>query len=567
MESKRLIAAIAISVAIFLGWNALSLYMGWVPPQPDPAVQSAAPQGASPSAPASQNGSAKGTDAGIFDEAPLAAPAFTPSEGRLVSVETPLYKAVLHSKGGVLRQFSLKGYTNGVDKNSGLVDLVSEAAAGQAPLGLLIGRTPTWGTDAWTLEGKDLNLDEKGSGVLRFSGEVAGIRLIRELRFEGASYLIRETVRLASAEPKTAAVVFSFAASSLASEKAPGILATLRHWIFGGESPAPEESPYNLTRVAWVQGGEFDEEGSAASLEKRVAVEAPLSWMAVMNNYFMGAVSVDGADGLGEAAMIGGEVFSARAGKKVSLTPGAESTVESVYYLGPKDSKQLEAAPNQLGKAIDYGFFSIIAKPLVWLLQFLHSYVHNWGTAIVLMTILIKLLFWPLSQKSYKSMQQMKQLQPLMTKLREKYADDKEALNREVMQLYKTYKVNPAGGCLPILVQIPVFFGLYQALLNAIELRHAPFIQTLPFTDLPWLVDLSARDPYLITPLIMGASMFLQQKLTPAPGDPTQAKVMMFMPLIFTVLFLGFPSGLVVYWLVNNVISIGQQWWLMRRSS
>ena len=163
-------------------------------------------------------------------------------------------------------------------------------------------------------------------------------------------------------------------------------------------------------------------------------------------------------------------------------------------------------------------------------------------------------------------MEQMKKLQPMMKKLREKHKDDKEALNKEMMQLYKTYKVNPAGGCLPIVVQIPVFIGLYQALLNSIELRHASFIEYLPFTHITWLADLSAADPFYITPLLMGASMFLQQRLTPAAGDPTQQKVMMFMPVIFTVMFINFPAGLVIYWLCNNILSIGQQWWMLRKA-
>jgi YidC/Oxa1 family membrane protein insertase len=177
----------------------------------------------------------------------------------------------------------------------------------------------------------------------------------------------------------------------------------------------------------------------------------------------------------------------------------------------------------------------------------------------------VKAVFWPLSQKSYKSMQQMKKLQPMMAKIREKYGSDKDAMNKEIMQLYKTYKVNPAGGCLPILVQIPVFFGLYQALLNAIELRQAAFIPYLPFTDTVWLADLSVRDPLFITPLVMGSTMFLQQKLTPAPGDPTQAKMMLFMPPIFTLLCFNFPAGLVLYWLINNVISMFQQWLQLRQ--
>jgi YidC/Oxa1 family membrane protein insertase len=182
------------------------------------------------------------------------------------------------------------------------------------------------------------------------------------------------------------------------------------------------------------------------------------------------------------------------------------------------------------------------------------------------LTILIKLLFWPLSHKSYKSMEQMKKLQPMMQKIREKHADDRERQNQEVMNLYKTYKVNPAGGCLPMLVQIPVFFGLYQALLNSIELRHASFITYLPFTDKIWLADLSAADPFYITPIVMGLTMLLQQMMTPSTGDPVQKKMMMFMPLVFTFMFLNFPAGLVVYWLVNNVLSIAQQWFMLRKA-
>jgi YidC/Oxa1 family membrane protein insertase len=199
-------------------------------------------------------------------------------------------------------------------------------------------------------------------------------------------------------------------------------------------------------------------------------------------------------------------------------------------------------------------------------LNFFYSYVGNYGVAIIFLTIIIKILFWPLSHKSYKSMESMKKLQPMMAKIREKHKDDRQKMNQEMMQLYKTYKVNPAGGCLPMLLQIPVFFALYQALMGAVELRHAPFISTLPFTDIVWLADLSAKDPFYITPIVMGATMFLQQKMTPAPGDPMQAKIMMFLPIIFTFLFLSFPAGLVVYWLVNNVLSIFQQWTIARKS-
>ena len=566
--------AIVLSVFIFLGYNFIAMQMGWLPTPPDPATQTAEQQTAAPAASPSTSGdpaqsAAPADPSGISTPAgdPSAItdmPAFVPTEGRLVTVETPLYKAVFHSSGGILRSFELKQYRTTLGDDSPLVNIVSNLAAGQAPMGLLMDGVPTWTGNAWALDGQDFVLDEQGFGTLSFSTEVNGIRVTRELLFSGASYTVAEKLKLSSPTHKEANVAFTFGATTLASEMSPGIFARLRHALFGGEEPVATASQYNPTRVAWFQNGSFDEEGPGKDLTEGKLVQGKVSWMAVMNNYFMGAVSMADESASAKGRFIG-DVFHVLIGRtNVGILPGGESTLECAYFLGPKEAKRLADTPNNLDKALDYGFFSIVAKPLVWLLDFFNGYVHNYGVAIILMTVVIKILFWPLSQKSYKSMQQMKQLQPMMQKLREKHAGDKEAMNREVMQLYKTYKVNPAGGCLPILVQLPVFFGLYQALLNAIELRHAPFVPTLPFTDITWLADLASADPLLITPLVMGASMFLQQKMTPMPGDPTQAKVMMFMPVIFTVLFLGFPSGLVIYWLVNNIISIGQQWWQLR---
>jgi YidC/Oxa1 family membrane protein insertase len=239
------------------------------------------------------------------------------------------------------------------------------------------------------------------------------------------------------------------------------------------------------------------------------------------------------------------------------LEPGESISFDYVAYLGPKDYDLLKAAGHQFDAAIDLGFFSIIAQPLMIALKFFHGYLGNWGFAIILLTVCIKALFWPLTQKSYSSMKAMQKLQPKMAKLREKYANDKQRLNTEMMTLYKENRVNPFGGCLPILIQIPVFFALYQVLLRSIELRHAPFMW--------WITDLSAKDPYYVTPLIMGVTMFLQQKMTPTTMDPMQARLMMMMPVVFTFLFLNFPSGLVIYWLVNNVLTIAQQYLINRK--
>ncbi|NTW07562.1 MAG: membrane protein insertase YidC, partial [Syntrophaceae bacterium] len=195
--------------------------------------------------------------------------------------------------------------------------------------------------------------------------------------------------------------------------------------------------------------------------------------------------------------------------------------------------------------------------PLLWVLNFIHNYIANYGLAILVLTLLIKIIFWPLGNLSYKSMQEMKNLQPKIAELKERYKNDQQKIGAETMALYKAHHVNPLGGCLPMLIQIPIFFGLYKALLYSIELRHSPFFW--------WIQDLSAKDPYYITPIIMGATQFIQQKMTPTMGDPMQAKLMLFMPVIFTFFFLNFPSGLVIYWLFNNIFSIGQQYYMNKK--
>ena len=250
--------------------------------------------------------------------------------------------------------------------------------------------------------------------------------------------------------------------------------------------------------------------------------------------------------------------------------PWNREPVTYTLYIGPKEFDALNAVHPSLDRAIDFGWFHFIARPLVSLLNFSHSLTGNYGIDIILLTLLVKLAFFPLSNKSFKSMTEMRKLQPQLERLREQYQDDRERLNKEMMELYRRYKINPLGGCLPMLVQLPVFVGLYQALSHAIELRQAPFFG--------WIQDLSQPDrlgalelPFVEPPgipvltLLMGGTMLVQQAMTPATGDPTQQKMMMFMPLVFTVMFVNFPAGLVVYWLVNNVLSIVQQYLYTKR--
>jgi len=242
---------------------------------------------------------------------------------------------------------------------------------------------------------------------------------------------------------------------------------------------------------------------------------------------------------------------------RVDSMPGYEEEFKLHYYIGPKQRNQLENCPQNLLSIIDYGVFSIIALPLFKVLTFFHGYMHSWGLAIIALTILIKLLFYPLTRSSFQSMEKMKLVQPEMNEIRSKYKDDPNRMNKEVWALYKKHKVNPMGSCFPMLLQIPVFFALYNVLYVSIELRHTRFL---------YIPDLSAYDPFYISPILMGASMVLQQHFTPVMGDPKQAQIMKLMPVIFTVMFIYFPSGLVIYWLVNNIISIGQQLLIMRKS-
>ncbi|MDY0211911.1 MAG: membrane protein insertase YidC [Desulfuromonadaceae bacterium] len=283
-----------------------------------------------------------------------------------------------------------------------------------------------------------------------------------------------------------------------------------------------------------------------------------ISWSGYTDKYFLSALV--NRDNIFDSVLLerdGDRISNTARIANFSIAPGAKRAVNFDAYFGPKNIDYLKAAGRNLNEVVDFGFFAFLSKPLHVCLKFFYTFVHNYGVAIILLTVIIKLLFWPLTQKSYVSMRAMQTLQPEMKKLREKYRGDKEGLNRNMMELYKEHRVNPLGGCLPMLVQIPVFIALYKVLLGTIELRHAPFAL--------WLTDLSVKDPYYITPIIMGATMFIQQKMTPSTMDPMQAKMMLAMPVVFTFIFLNFPSGLVLYWLVNNLLTILQQYLIYRK--
>lgn len=541
-DSKNLILAIVLCLVILFGWGRLAEYMGWVQ-TPDPAAVAQQQEAVRQEAVKAEQHKEEAAKAATL-------PVFTPAPGRDLTVDSPLYEAVFYTGGGPLRSFKLKKFQTGLAPDSPLVNMVDERTAAVAPLGLVINSQPSWSTGQWSLDSgeQNLKLDAGQQGALRLVGVVDNLRVVRELTFNADSYLIKEKIRLINAGDQPRSVRVSYTVASDASNAAGG--------------------RYDSMRVAWDNDGSLSEESSSKTLESTgVQATGKIYWAGAMSTYFLSAVLPGETNNVTVKGLLQKTVYRTAVEEPENLlAPGQEKELTVSYWLGPKDRTQLLAVSDQLAKSIDLGMFSIIAKGLLWLLEFFHNYVHNWGVAIILLTIVIKAVFWPLTAKSYASMEKMKKLQPMMTAIREKYKDNKELMNKEVMALYKTYGVNPASGCVPILIQLPVFFGLYQALLTSIELRHAPFIMYLPFTDKLWLADLSAKDPYYITPVIMGLTMFLQQRMSPPATDPTQQKIMMFLPLIFTVLFLGFPSGLVIYWLVNNILSIFQQWLMMRKN-
>jgi len=286
-------------------------------------------------------------------------------------------------------------------------------------------------------------------------------------------------------------------------------------------------------------------------------------WVAMMQHYFVVAWLPMGADNYQFYSGVSDDRNPQyRIGYKtlqpVTLQPGETGELQAVLFAGPKEQVRLDQqGALGLKLTVDYGWLTPIASPLFWLLQKIHGFTNNWGWAIIFLTFLVKLVFYPLSATSYKSMARMKKLQPRMVTLKERYGDDKQRFQQEMMKMYKEEKVNPAGGCLPILIQIPVFIALYWVLLESVELRQADFML--------WLNDLSVPDPYFVLPIIMGASMLIQHFLNPAPVDPLQKKIMMALPFVFTVFFLWFPAGLVLYWVVNNILSIAQQYYNTRK--
>ena len=548
MDMYRAFLAIIISFVILIGYQ--YFFVGPVEqPAPAPSTTVAPQQSQTAEAPPQAAAPPVVSAAEPLTQAVAQQPG-RPAEN--ITIDTDLYTVTLSERGGVVTSFILKNYNETSSDDSTGEQLIKTTPEQGYPLSFSWGSAFP-GNTLYTLESKDVSFDEQtGRGVvLMRAASDAGLEIVRSYEFSRDRYLIKHAVTV-----KNNGGLALQGAGGLHQLNMPfGTLGKSSQWLFRGPAYYNEEGLQEFKLKEFKEG--------------KKTVQGAFDWIAYEGTYFMtGIIPADKTKTVtmnAQDELVSIDVVSALD----TLAPGTEKTYEYELFYGPKKLTLLKETGYNLEKIVNFGWFDVIAKPTLYLLNWLYSIFGNYGIAIILVTVILKALFWPITQKGLKSMKNMQKLQPKMVKIKEKYKDDAARMNQEVMNLYKTYKVNPLGGCLPMVLQIPVFFALYKVLLQSIELRHAPFML--------WITDLSAPDrlylgfdiPYLgglpVLTLLMGASMFLQQKMTPTTADPTQAKIMMFLPIIFTFMFLNFASGLVLYWFVNNLLSILQQYMINRQ--
>jgi YidC/Oxa1 family membrane protein insertase len=557
----RTILAVVLSILVFLIFTYFGQHYGPQPPAKAPQSAEQA-QTAEPAKPAP---APEATPPVTKPRAAApAAPAAPSHPGREVVVETDLFRAVFSEQGAALKSFQLKNYRQSlpietVSKfNLGpvsfelerfidhghavakLKELVTAAPAQPLPLSFSWeGRNLTVAPGlVYRASAPSLTVKGNDTGTLTFKGVTPeGVEVTRTYSFQGHSYVFHLNTMVANrgSQPLEGKLGLDLTGSATGEvHEAQGLAVFANNKLEEFASGKLKEPKVFAEKVGWVGLNEL------YFLVAAVPQNAPQTQATLLEtppNQLFASLALPG-----------------------NVSTGQEVPASYAFYFGPKNIHDLSAANLGLERAVNFGWFDWLARPALQFLIWLNGYVHNYGWSLIILTILLRLVFWYPNHKSFQSMKVMQKIQPRVAEIREKYKDDREGMNKELMNLYRTFKVNPLGGCLPMVLQLPVFLALYNMLGSSIELRHASFIPTLPFTNIVWLADLSAKDPLLITPIIMGVSMFVQQKMSPSPGDPAQAKMMMFLPLIFTFLFLNFASGLVVYWLVNNVLAIMQQY-------
>jgi YidC/Oxa1 family membrane protein insertase len=539
MENRRLILFMVLAFSLFMLWQ------GWLK-QHQPA-----PVAGEPATQVQQQAAAPTPSSSLAaPAAPGAAPVGAPAgkTAPRIVVRTDALLAEISAQGGDIVRLQLEGHKDSADDTRNFVlfdDGTQHVYAAQS--GLIGPNLPTHKTE-FRLPASEAVLKE-GQDTLTVrleAPEENGIKVAKLFTFHRGSYQVDVAYEITnkSEVPVSVHAYYQLTRDGKPSEKTQG---------FGGVSSFT--GPAFYSEAEKFQKVKFED--IAEGKDKHVK-EASDGWVAMVQHYFVAAwLPQGGVKREFYTRKVGDDLYSAGVIVPVpTAAPGQTVTVDMDLYAGPQEQDKLEGVAKGLDLVVDYGWLTVIAAPLFWVLQWFHKLTGNWGWAIILVTIAIKALFFPLSAASYKSMAKMRTLGPRLAQLKERYGDDKMKMQQEMMEIYRKEKVNPLGGCLPMVVQIPVFIALYWVLLGSVEMRHAPW--------LGWIQDLSAKDPYYILPIIMGATMLIQTKLNPTPPDPMQAKIMMLMPIIFTVMFLWFPAGLVLYWVVNNTLSIAQQWQITR---
>jgi len=538
MDFQRIVAFVVFSFSLIMLWEA------WQDHNNPNKAKPVATQAAAPGTPAA-SGVPEVPTPGQTLQQPAAPATGNVEKGARAVVKTDVMTAVIDAHGGDIRALTLPAYRQNED-TSKLFMLFEERAQRNyfAQSGFVGAALPSHKT-VYELVPGEYAL-KAGENTLKLPMKAVtpeGVEVIKTYTFTRGSYVIDVDTQVVN---RGAAPVEGFPYYQI-----------MRH----GQAPEGESAfmytftgPAMFTDAGKYQKVKFDDIAKGKTDHVKEATDG---WMGLVQHHFVSAwMPRDPADKARRefyTRALGNDEFSAGLiMPAVKVAPGTSQSTSMRLYAGPQDQETLKTLAPGLEHVVDYGWLTVLAYPIFVLLNWLENLVHNWGVAIILLTVLIKGAFYPLSAASYKSMAQMRKLGPRLQQMKERYGDDRQKLHEEMMKVYKEEKINPLGGCLPILVQIPVFIALYWVLLSAVELRQAPFAL--------WITDLSQKDPYFILPVVMAITMFIQQRLSPTPPDPVQAKVMMMMPIIFSVMFLFFPAGLVLYWLVNNVLSILQQW-------
>ena len=525
MDTRRLVLFVIFSMSILMLWDA------W---QTKHAPAAVAPVATVSSVPNTDVGAAAGAIDTPVDTA------YALKSGQNIAVTTDLYKININTMGGDLRKLELRKHrANNSQSNYLLLDDAAKPMLYVAQTGLIGQDLPTHNT-LFTSTAPSYQMQEGQDKLeVRLSAVSNGVTVNKVYTFHRNRYEIDVNYEIKN---DTSAAITPVVYYQIVHDSESNQGSALMPTFTGG--------------TYYTEASKFKKLAFKDMAKEPLNISSNDGWVGILQHYFVSAwIPKDGLARKFYTEKLSSNIF--RIGTKSTLStiqPGASLAVPARLYSGPQTKADLIAATPGLEYSVDYGWLTVIASPLFWLLSKIHSLVQNWGVAIILLTILIKAAFFKLSASGYRSMAQMRELAPRLQSMKEKFGDDRQKMQMAMMDLYKKEKINPMGGCFPILIQVPVFIALYWVLLGSIELRHAPFFG--------WIQDLSAIDPFYILPILMGATMIVQTKLNPKPTDPMQAKVMTWMPVVFSVFFFFFPAGLVLYWLVNNVLSIAQQWYV-----